>query len=144
MFTHPDFVRRGLARLRSTRAVARVAEFAHDRAGAALLSSRLGLTHDALEVAADFDFWRYTVDALTQAQSLTQEHCRTNPWQLTSIRYHLGAAAKRYEELKIQKDQINDELKLVNAAMKELEVNIIPDLMSQAGIVNGTKGRCSA
>ena len=34
----------------------------HDRAGEALLSSRLGLTHDAIEVAADFDFWRYVVD----------------------------------------------------------------------------------
>ncbi len=39
---------------------------AHDRAGEAILSSRLGLTHDAIEVADDFDFWRYVVDALTQ------------------------------------------------------------------------------
>ena len=38
----------------------------HDRAGAATLSSRLGLQHDAIEVAADFDFWKYVVDALTQ------------------------------------------------------------------------------
>ncbi|MEO5665169.1 MAG: thymidine kinase [Nocardioides sp.] len=37
----------------------------HDRAGQAVLSSRLGLTHDALEVAADFDFWRYVVTSLT-------------------------------------------------------------------------------
>jgi thymidine kinase len=37
-----------------------------DRAGVATLSSRLGLTHDAIEVAADFDFWRHVVDALTQ------------------------------------------------------------------------------
>lgn len=39
---------------------------AHDRAGEAILSSRLGLTHDAIEVPDDFDFWRYVVDALTQ------------------------------------------------------------------------------
>ncbi|MEV5001732.1 thymidine kinase [Nocardioides sp. LML1-1-1.1] len=38
----------------------------HDRAGVAQVSSRLGLTATALEVAPDFDFWRYTVDALTQ------------------------------------------------------------------------------
>jgi len=38
---------------------------AHDRAGAAVLSSRLGLTHEAIEVGPDFDFWRYVVDSLT-------------------------------------------------------------------------------
>ena len=37
----------------------------HDRSGQAVLSSRLGLTHDALEVNADFDFWRYVVSSLT-------------------------------------------------------------------------------
>jgi thymidine kinase len=37
----------------------------HDRAGAATLSSRLGLQHDAVEVTAGFDFWAYVVDALT-------------------------------------------------------------------------------
>ena len=37
----------------------------HDRAGEAILSSRLGLEHEAVEVTADFDFWRYVVDALT-------------------------------------------------------------------------------
>jgi thymidine kinase len=37
-----------------------------DRAGEARISSRLGLTHLALEADADFDFWRFTVDTLTQ------------------------------------------------------------------------------
>jgi thymidine kinase len=37
----------------------------HDRSGQAVLSSRLGLTHDALEVNTDFDFWRYVVSSLT-------------------------------------------------------------------------------
>lgn len=37
----------------------------HDRAGAATISSRLGLFHDAEEVGDDFDFWRYVVEALT-------------------------------------------------------------------------------
>jgi thymidine kinase len=35
------------------------------RAGAATLSSRLGLQHDAVEVGEEFDFWRYVVDTLT-------------------------------------------------------------------------------
>ena len=39
---------------------------AHDRAGEATLSSRLGLTHEAIEVAPDFDFWTYVVQTLTQ------------------------------------------------------------------------------
>ena len=38
----------------------------HDRAGEATLSSRLGLTANALEVTPEFDFWRHVVDALTQ------------------------------------------------------------------------------
>ncbi len=37
----------------------------HDRAGQAVVSSRLGLTHDALEVDTHFDFWRYVVSSLT-------------------------------------------------------------------------------
>jgi thymidine kinase len=38
----------------------------HDRAGAATLSSRLGLQHDAIEVPPDFDFWTYVVGSLTR------------------------------------------------------------------------------
>ena len=38
----------------------------HDRAGEATLSSRLGLTHEAIEVSDDFDFWKYVVHTLTQ------------------------------------------------------------------------------
>ena len=37
----------------------------HDRAGESILSSRLGLQHDAIEVEPDFNFWRYVVDTLT-------------------------------------------------------------------------------
>ncbi len=37
----------------------------HDRSGHAVVTSRLGLTHDALEVGADFDVWRYVVNTLT-------------------------------------------------------------------------------
>jgi thymidine kinase len=38
----------------------------HDRAGEATISSRLGLEHQAVEVPADLDFWRYVVDTLTR------------------------------------------------------------------------------
>jgi thymidine kinase len=38
----------------------------HDRAGAATLSSRLGLQHEAIEVDDDFDLWQYVVDTLTR------------------------------------------------------------------------------
>ena len=38
----------------------------HDRAGAATLSSRLGLQHEAIEVSENFDLWKYVVDTLTR------------------------------------------------------------------------------
>jgi len=47
----------------------------HDRAGEAILSSRLGLEHDALEVTGDFDFWRHVVDALTHGARIDYLIC---------------------------------------------------------------------
>ncbi len=47
----------------------------HDRAGQALVSSRLGLTHDALEVTDDFDFWRYVVGQLTHGARIDYLIC---------------------------------------------------------------------
>lgn len=47
----------------------------HDRAGEAILSSRLGLEHDALEVTPDFDFWRYVVDSLTHGARIDYLVC---------------------------------------------------------------------
>lgn len=38
----------------------------HDRAGTATLSSRLGLSAEAIEVDDTFNFWQFTVDELTQ------------------------------------------------------------------------------
>ncbi|MCW2758356.1 MAG: thymidine kinase [Nocardioidaceae bacterium] len=48
---------------------------AHDRAGTATLSSRLGLTHEAIEVAPDFNFWRYVVDELTHGARIDYLIC---------------------------------------------------------------------
>jgi thymidine kinase len=47
----------------------------HDRAGAATLSSRLGLQHDAIEVPADLDFWGYVVDSLTHGARIDYLVC---------------------------------------------------------------------
>ncbi len=48
---------------------------AHDRAGGSTISSRLGLTHEALEVDEDFDFWRYVVDQLTHGARIDYLIC---------------------------------------------------------------------
>jgi thymidine kinase len=47
----------------------------HDRAGEATLSSRLGLTHEAREVTADFDFWTYVVHSLTHGARIDYLIC---------------------------------------------------------------------
>jgi thymidine kinase len=46
-----------------------------DRAGPALLSSRLGLTHEALEVTAELDFWEYVVASLTHGARIDYLVC---------------------------------------------------------------------
>ncbi|GAA4128842.1 thymidine kinase [Nocardioides fonticola] len=46
-----------------------------DRAGKGLLSSRLGLTHEAREVDGDFAFWRHVVDLLTRGQRVDYLIC---------------------------------------------------------------------
>ena len=61
----------------------------HDRAGEALLSSRLGLTHDAIEVDADFDFWTYVVRELTHGARIDYLICDEaqfyEPWQIDQL-----------------------------------------------------------
>lgn len=47
----------------------------HDRAGDSVISSRLGLTHEAIEVTPDFDFWRYVVDSLTHGSRIDYLVC---------------------------------------------------------------------
>jgi thymidine kinase len=47
----------------------------HDRAGAATISSRLGLQHDAIEVGPDFDFWQYVVSSLTHGARIDYLVC---------------------------------------------------------------------
>ena len=47
----------------------------HDRAGSSKVSSRLGLVHEAIEVAPDLDFWRFVVDALTRGARIDYLIC---------------------------------------------------------------------
>jgi thymidine kinase len=47
----------------------------HDRAGAARVSSRLGLEHPAVEVPEGLDFWAYVVDALTRGRRVDYLVC---------------------------------------------------------------------
>jgi thymidine kinase len=47
----------------------------HDRAGEATLSSRLGLSVEAVEVTDDFHFWRYVVDELTSGSRIDYLIC---------------------------------------------------------------------
>ncbi|HEX6150825.1 thymidine kinase [Nocardioides sp.] len=70
----------------------------HDRAGEALLSSRLGLTHAALEVAPDFDFWRYVVDDLTQGGRIDYLICDEAQF---FTRSQVDQLAKLVDELQI-------------------------------------------
>jgi thymidine kinase len=69
-----------------------------DRAGAATLSSRLGLRHDAIEVSADFDFWGYVVDTLTQGGRVDYLVCDEAQFYTTD---QIDQLAKVVDELQI-------------------------------------------
>ena len=70
----------------------------HDRAGEATLSSRLGLTHDAIEVTPEFDFWRYVVHSLTQGGRIDYLICDEAQFY---TRDQVDALAKVVDELQI-------------------------------------------
>ena len=69
-----------------------------DRAGEALVSSRLGLTHDAIEVAPEFDFWRYVVDSLTGGARIDYLICDEAQFY---TRQQIDQLAKIADELQI-------------------------------------------
>jgi thymidine kinase len=70
----------------------------HDRAGEATLSSRLGLTHEAIEVAGDFDFWHYVVSSLTQGGRIDYLICDEAQFY---TRDQIDQLAKVVDELQI-------------------------------------------
>ncbi|MFT4294611.1 MAG: thymidine kinase [Micropruina sp.] len=47
----------------------------NDRAGAATISSRIGLEQPAIEVTDDFDFWRFVIDELTHGRRVDYLIC---------------------------------------------------------------------
>ncbi len=69
-----------------------------DRAGEALVSSRLGLTHDAIEVTSDFDFWGYVVDSLTGGARIDYLICDEAQFY---TRHQIDQLAKIADELQI-------------------------------------------
>ena len=69
-----------------------------DRAGTGRLSSRLGLTHDAIEVDSDFDFWRHVVDHLTQGGRIDYLICDEAQFYSPE---QIDALAKIVDELQI-------------------------------------------
>jgi thymidine kinase len=71
---------------------------AHDRSGEAVVTSRLGLTHDAIEVTDDFDFWRHTVDALTHGARIDYIICDEAQFYTPE---QIEALAKITDELQI-------------------------------------------
>jgi thymidine kinase len=70
----------------------------HDRAGVATVSSRLGLTAEAHEVTPGFDFWRSTVDALTQGARIDYFVCDEAQFY---TRDQIDQLAKIVDELQI-------------------------------------------
>ena len=69
-----------------------------DRAGAAVLSSRLGLTHDAIEVDETFDFWTYVVQTLTRGGRIDYLICDEAQFY---TRVQIDQLAKVVDELQI-------------------------------------------
>jgi thymidine kinase len=70
----------------------------HDRAGEAIVSSRLGLTREAEEVTPDLDFWRYTVDALTHGARIDYLICDEAQFYTSS---QVDQLAKVVDELQV-------------------------------------------
>ena len=69
-----------------------------DRAGEAMLSSRLGLTHEAIEVDETFDFWTYVVRTLTQGGRIDYLICDEAQFY---TRDQIDQLAKIVDELQI-------------------------------------------
>ncbi len=70
----------------------------HDRAGEAVLSSRLGLSVEAVEVAPDFHFWDHVVGELTQGGRIDYLVCDEAQFY---TRYQVEQLAKIADELRI-------------------------------------------
>ncbi|HUN33689.1 MAG TPA: thymidine kinase [Trebonia sp.] len=83
---------------RQARGLAGLIFTAHDRAGTATVSSRLGLTHDAIEVSPAFDFWAYTVGRLKRGERIDYYICDEAQFYTQG---QVDALAKIVDELEI-------------------------------------------
>jgi thymidine kinase len=83
---------------RQARGLAGLIFTAHDRAGSATVSSRLGLTHDAIEVSLAFDFWDYTVGRLKRGERIDYYICDEAQFYTPE---QVNALAKIVDELEI-------------------------------------------
>ncbi len=70
----------------------------HDRAGEALVSSRLGLTHEAIEVDEAFDFWTFVVRELTRGARIDYLICDESQFYTAA---QVEQLAKIVDELQI-------------------------------------------
>lgn len=70
----------------------------YDRGGEATVSSRLGLTHSAIEVGPDFDFWQYVVSSLTAGGRIDYLICDEAQFY---AREQIDQLAKVVDELQI-------------------------------------------
>ncbi|MGJ9412520.1 thymidine kinase [Aeromicrobium sp. CF4.19] len=70
----------------------------HDRAGEATLSSRLGLSVDAIEVDEHFDFWQHVVGELTQGGRIDYLVCDEAQFY---TRHQIDVLARIADELEI-------------------------------------------
>ena len=69
-----------------------------DRAGTSVISSRLGLQHDAIEVDDGFHFWKYVVDELTRGARVDYLICDEAQFYTTD---QIDQLAKVVDELQI-------------------------------------------
>jgi thymidine kinase len=83
---------------RQARGLAGLIFTAHDRAGTAVVSSRLGLAHDAVEVSPAFDFWGYTTRRLARGERIEYYICDEAQFY---TREQVDALAKIVDELDI-------------------------------------------
>ena len=70
----------------------------HDRSGEAMVSSRIGLRHDAVEATPDLNFWHHVVDALTHGSRIDYLVCDEAQFYTAAQIDHL---AKVVDELQI-------------------------------------------
>lgn len=70
----------------------------NDRTGPAMLTSRLGLSHSAVEVDEEFNFWTYVVDGLTHGSKVDYLICDEAQFYTP---YQVEQLAKIVDELQI-------------------------------------------